>query len=124
MKPKLGKIPEKAIQAAILDYLALRVRPSGGMFWRARPPQYIRAKGSNQGFAIHATEPGMPDIMGCYYGLSVGLEVKTPTGTLRDTQVAFRERYTRAGGHYFIVRSIPDTEKALIKLDDILEKNR
>jgi len=113
MRSEAIKITEEQIQDTILDYLLRCVPDKIGAFWRARPPQYIRAKGGSQGFKLHVTEPGIADIMGCYRGKCVGLEVKSAKGRIRESQKIFCKRLEAAGGHYFIVRSVADVAAAL-----------
>ena len=75
-------VKEKEIQAAILEYLALR----GHFFWRNNSGAF---KTEHGGFYRMGT-PGAPDIIGCVQGKMIGIEVKNASGTLSETQEAFR----------------------------------
>ena len=52
--------------------------------------------------------PGVPDILGCYKGKLLGIEVKTRRGTLSDHQRRFIDQINREGGIAFVARSIDD----------------
>lgn len=93
---------EKATQATILDYLALKRvfhwRNNTGSFTSERGHFYrFGAKGSPDIFAVRP-----PD------GLIVGIEVKDLKGRLNDNQIAFRDALEAAGGIYVIARSLDD----------------
>ena len=63
---------------------------------------------------VTGLKPGAPDL--CVIGpggVLCGLEVKSPTGTLSESQRAFRHALEGAGGNYLIVRSLDDVRVAL-----------
>lgn len=103
-KPK--KIREKDIQRSILKWL----ESEGVLHWR-----------QNSGFIpvgdrrITLGKNGLPDIVIILppNGKVIGMEVKTPTGKLRDSQIAFAQKLQQAGGEYVVVRSLEDAQKAL-----------
>ena len=100
MAATLEALKETDIQAAILDYLRLK----GRFFWRNNSGAFKTERG---GFYRIGT-PGAPDIIGCFHGTFVGLEVKTATGKLSDDQKAFAAVVRANGGQYHVVRSIED----------------
>jgi hypothetical protein len=56
---------------------------------------------------------GLPDLIGCYHGRFVGLEVKLPTNKKGTTEY---QRQTlllikRAGGYAFVVRTLADVKR-------------
>jgi Holliday junction resolvase len=55
---------------------------------------------------------GVPDILGCYQGKFLGIEVKTEKGKPSPEQVRFIQNLNDAGGIAFIARSV----------DDVIEK--
>lgn len=58
--------------------------------------------------------PGTPDIICCYYGLFIGMEVKAEKGRQSPDQIKFQEKMEQKGkGFYFIVRSIGQAQEAL-----------
>lgn len=72
-------------------------------------------------FKVHGSETmmaGLPDIVVCYKGLFVGMEVKTAVGRLSTRQVYVHERIRRDGseGITAVPRSVAD---ALTVLDCI-----
>jgi Holliday junction resolvase len=56
---------------------------------------------------------GIADILGCYQGRFLAIEVKTLTGRLSPAQEQFLERVRKAGGLAFVARSIDDAIDAL-----------
>lgn len=101
--------PEKAIQAMILDYLALRgifaVRFNSG----AMVGEY---KGKRR-FVKFASVAGVSDILACWKGRMVAIEVKAAKGKLLPHQAAFLDSVRNAGGLAFVARSVADVEAAL-----------
>lgn len=104
-RAKAGE-PEKVIQKRILTWLGT----TGLLYWRA-----------NSGWAcvgprmIRLGPDGMPDIVVVIppSGRFVGLEVKTEDGTLRASQEAFAAKLTKAGGKYYVVRSLAAAKDAV-----------
>jgi hypothetical protein len=64
-------VKETAIQAAIIDYPRLK----GRFFWRNNSGAF---KTERDGFYRVGT-PGAPDVIGCFQGRFIGLEVKSST---------------------------------------------
>ena len=59
---------------------------------------------------------GLPDVICCYYGLFVGLEVKTPSGKLTKLQVTTLHRIHAAKGQAFKVASVDEVKEILHNL--------
>jgi VRR-NUC domain len=53
-------------------------------------------------------EPGIADIIGCYQGRFIAIEIKRPKGIVSPEQKAFLDRVNDAGGRGFVARSIED----------------
>lgn len=100
---------EKAIQSDIL--LAIGRLP-GMLAWRNNTGSLPNPHGGRISFGL----VGSPDILGCYYGRFVGIEVKTPTGRQSDQQRKFQAALTRSGGVYIVARSADDALTALQQL--------
>lgn len=62
-------------------------------------------------------EVGLPDLMGCYKGFFLGLEVKLPGEKPSPRQRAILHRIERAGGVGAVVRSVDDVRRILAKLE-------
>ena len=60
----------------------------------------------------------MPDIICCYKGRFLGLEVKLSTGTLTELQKRAIDRINRAGGIASRVESVADVQKIIAKVDE------
>ena len=56
---------------------------------------------------------GLPDIICCYHGRFVGLEVKTPSGKLTKLQETTLQRIQAAKGQAFKVTSVEDVKEIL-----------
>lgn len=95
--------PETRIQNKISNYL----RQNGILYWR------IHNNPSMTGF---------PDILVCYKGVFIGLEVKTETGrpTLQQEKV-MNDIELYGGGIARVVRSIEDVERILDEAKDRTE---
>ncbi len=90
---------ESAIQAKILKFL------------RALRPACWSIK------AAVCNERGVPDILCCYRGRFVGLEVKTARGRISAPQRVQNDRIRKAGGCAVVVRSVADV-KAVLRIID------
>lgn len=97
---------ENSIQAEILDFLRGNkkkgIKPFGG-YW----------------LNFHGGDPymprGIPDIIGCYRGRFVALEVKRPGEQPRAIQVVALKALKRAGAITAIVHSLDDVKEVLIR---------
>ena len=98
---------EHSIQSEILLTIG---RLPGSIFWRNNTGKMPNPKGG--GF-ISFGLVGSADILGCYRGRFVGIEVKTPTGRQSDQQKKFEAAIKRAGGVYVLARSVSDAVTAL-----------
>lgn len=97
---------EAGIQAQIL--LAIGRMP-GLLVWRQNVGKFKLETGRMISFGV----PGCPDIIGCFRGRFIGIEVKTPAGRQSDQQKHFQAAVERAGGIYILARSVADAVSAL-----------
>lgn len=64
--------------------------------------------------------PGVPDIVGCYQGRMLAIEVKTDRGRVSEHQQRFIDNINAAGGLAIVARSIDDVIVALGLEDRVL----
>lgn len=96
--------PDGEIQSAICEYLTLRRH----FFYRSNnTPVYDPTRKTFRSLPKY-TPKGLPDITLIKDGRYVGLEVKTPKGTVSEDQRALWNAIVLAGGEYHIVRSVDD----------------
>ena len=93
---------ERDVVAAIKKYLASL--GSDVFFWKEHGGPYGMS--------------GVPDIICCYKGRFLGLEVKLQTGTLTELQKRAIDRINRAGGIASRVESVADVQKIIAKVDE------
>lgn len=94
---------EADIQRSILDYLSYK----RAFHWRQNSGIIpIRNRVINMGVV------GAPDIFVIKNGAIYGLEVKAPKGKQNENQIAFQEGFEKAGGKYYVVRSLEDVQAA------------
>lgn len=60
---------------------------------------------------------GVPDIICCYRGQFLGLEVKLPSGKLTELQKRAIEKINRAGGIACRVESVEDVRAVIARVD-------
>jgi hypothetical protein len=96
---------EAQIQAEILNYLRL-LAPA---CW------VIKAAVCN--------ERGVPDILCCYRGRFVGIEVKTCKGRLGPAQKVQGKRIQMACGSSGVARSVEDVREMIAEIDDALDED-
>lgn len=91
---------ETALVRQVLEYLRLRKIPS----WRANAGGAMRG-----GRLVKMAPAGTPDVLAILPGgRLLGVEAKSPTGRLRETQIAWRDAAEKAGALYWVVRSLDD----------------
>ncbi len=96
--------------------------------WGPHPQVRIWRANSGQAFVptrtgsrpVTMNVPGCPDLIGWLdngtHALFLGIEVKSPVGRLRESQIAFRAVLTRMHGIYILARSVEDVDAALAPL--------
>lgn len=104
---------EKEIQAAILDYLetigAVAIRVNSGM-------QFIQD--SNGGTRVfRGAKKGCPDILVCWRGRFIGIEVKSRRGKVTSDQNEFHQTIIAAGGLVLVARTIADVESFILAIE-------
>jgi hypothetical protein len=73
-------------------------------------------------FKVHggpSQKAGIPDIIGCWRGLFIAIEVKAPGGTLRRLQAYRIGQIMKAGGVASMVYSVGEVELLLDTLDQV-----
>lgn len=86
-----------------------------------RPTKEVRGRGGKKikispaGIRLkkEGVKAGVADIIVCYRGQLIALEVKTKTGRLSTHQKRFKNEIEVCGGKFFVVRSIEDAHEAL-----------
>lgn len=57
--------------------------------------------------------PGVSDILGCYQGRMIAIELKSPTGKATPDQIRFIQNVNDAGGIGFVAKSIDEVINGL-----------
>ena len=57
--------------------------------------------------------PGIPDIIGCFKGRMIGIEIKSQKGVVSEYQREFIDNINRAGGLAFVARSLDEVIERL-----------
>lgn len=98
---------EHQIQCLIIEYLE-KFRKKDVYFLRNNSfsGSFTRSNGS-KGF-IKNNKKGSPDIIICYKGKWIGVEVKSRTGRQSPDQKQAEKDINRCGGEYHIVRALDD----------------
>lgn len=76
------------------------------------------------GFKIHGGPTmmvGLPDLIFCYRGQFVALEVKMPEGKVSTIQRRRIAEIRQAGGHAYVVRSVGAVKTVLARVDASLD---
>lgn len=78
--------------------------------------RYLKSKGIYSR-KIHDTyTSGLPDVICCINGMFVSFELKSATGTQSKIQIAEESKIIKAGGKYFLVRSLDEVKNILNNL--------
>ena len=62
---------------------------------------------------ILANKRGVPDLLCCYRGKFIGLEIKQPGGKLSPIQIFEGQLIERAGGKWYRIESLDDVKSVL-----------
>ena len=99
--------PGSLLQNKVLKYL----EGEGVFAWRQNnQPTYDPKIG---GYRSHNGMKGVPDIIAVINGVFIGAEIKAGSDKMSADQLLFQRRLTRAGGKYFIIKSVDDAKKML-----------
>ena len=71
---------------------------------------------------VAASHAGNPDIITCFHGIFIGIEVKQPGKDATLLQKAKIAAIRKAGGIAFVARSVEDVQIVLNHLDGIMKK--
>jgi penicillin-binding protein-related factor A (putative recombinase) len=115
---KIREAYESEIESSICHYLEVVLTRHNAFFWKTVSagffdPKLKRFRKQKSSFAI----AGVSDLILIVNGRFVGFEIKAKKGIQSDAQKAFESRVKKAGGDYFILRSIDDCRAALVTLD-------
>lgn len=113
---KRPTVSEHRIQVALIDYLAIALRPElearavpNGGFRHRRVASVLKAEGVRR---------GTPDIFVCLpAGKIAWLEMKSKIGVLSPEQKAFRDKVLALGHLHGVARSIDEALEHLTKWD-------
>lgn len=75
-------------------------------------------------FKVHGSEhtmAGLPDLVVCYRGYFIGIEVKMPGNKLSKIQQRRHQEIERAGGFICVAHGVPDAMQALFAIDAFIE---
>lgn len=97
----LNAVTEGQIQDAIR--LALGLIP-GLVLWRNNCGVLPMPDGKRIRFGVG--NPGGSDLIGCYHGRFIAIEIKTPHGKQTNDQRLFQQVVERNGGIYLMPRSV------------------
>lgn len=84
-------------------------------YLRRRGGKWVKIHGGDNPFQ----EVGIPDILGCYRGCAVAIEVKTPSGHLSRKQEIFLDQWRNAGGYTLVTTSVNEVGQLL----DLIDQN-
>jgi len=107
-KKTIFKRKESDIQKECLQMLQILENQGKIYFIRCNVFQGKIKRSNGQDGFIRQAKAGAPDIIICVAGKFVGFEVKTETGKQSDLQKAAQIKIEKAGGKYFIIRSVRD----------------
>lgn len=98
--------PEQALQRAVVQYLNLYPPPPAGPYWTAVNPVPGKTKVAAAISKALGMKPGVPDLVLCWRGRFIGIELKAAKGRLSKAQDAAISELQLAGGAVLVVRSV------------------
>ncbi len=115
--PRPLSAAEQSLQRTVVDYFALCVPvPPAGPWWTAVnpiPAKSRAAAGISKAMGLRA---GTPDIVLCWRGRLVGIELKAGRGRVSLAQIETHDAITLAGGVVATCRTLDDVAALLATL--------
>lgn len=96
---------EAEIKRLIADWLSLQ---PGCMIWYNQNNGVIGRRNSSK-----YARNGVPDIMGIWHGIPLGIEIKKPNGIVSEEQKAFLAEFNEHGGIGLVARSLEELKGQL-----------
>jgi hypothetical protein len=96
-----------------------RLKSAGYFFWKQPNGGYFDAKMTRFRKQLSPfARNGIPDYIWIFKGLFIGLELKTPTGRVSESQKDFHDDVSKKGqGFCFVIRSLQDLERVIKHVD-------
>ncbi len=108
---------EESLQRTVTDYLALCVpAPPDGPWWTAVNPIPAKSRAAAGSSKAMELRTGTPDIVLCWKGRLVGIELKAGRGRVSPAQLEAHDAITLAGGVVTTCRSLDDVAALLVTL--------
>ena len=102
---------EAQLQANVITFFR-HALPDETVYFAVPNGEY-RTKKTGARLKKQGVMPGVADIIIVHEGRIIGLELKTKKGRQSAEQVEFAKRLTKAGGAYYIARSLAEVELVL-----------
>ena len=98
------KHTERMVQKACMDWLAFFKKSHDIIYFRANSGAFK----TQQGRYVKTGTPGLSDICCVWDNVFYGIEIKTATGRMSQSQKTFKKELEAAGGVYLLCRSVGD----------------
>lgn len=99
---------ERIIERTIINYL----RAKGFLVSKIRSTgRFVQGRM----IPLPEDERGVSDLIACYQGKYIAIEIKAGNGRQTEYQKAFESRVKESGGIYLIARSIQDIDEFLLR---------
>ncbi len=108
---------EESLQRTVTDYLALCVpAPPDGPWWTAVNPIPAKSRAAAGSSKAMGLRPGTPNIVLCWKGRLVGIELKVGRGRVSPAQLEAHDAITLAGGVVTTCRTLDEVAALLATL--------
>lgn len=101
-------------EAQILDAIRLDLGSADGLVLWRNSCGFVEHGGRKIRYGVGS--PGGADLIGCYRGRFLAVEIKTPTGRQSPEQRTFQGCVELNGGEYVVLRSVKDAREWLADL--------
>ncbi len=116
-RPRLLFAAEQSLQRTVADYLALCVPPPpSGPWWTAVNPIPAKSRAAAGISKAMGLKAGTPDIVMCWRGRLVGIELKAGRGQVSPAQLEAHDAITLAGGVVTTCRTLDEVAAFLATL--------
>ncbi len=115
--PRPVQPAEQSLQRTVAEYLALCVpAPPAGPWWTVVNPIPAKSRAAAGISKAMGLKAGTPDIVMCWKGRMIGVELKAGRGRLSPAQVETHDAITLSGGVVTTCRTLDDVAAFLATL--------
>lgn len=110
-----------SIASTLTNQIIATIYSSGGYAWRSSS---VGVFDQRVGGYRASSKKGVSDVLGCYHGIFIAIEVKIGKDRLSDEQTGFISNIRHAGGFASVVKTLPEFQEQWIAVKQAIDKTQ